>query len=173
MQVHIIQVRLIKMRYVIILFVFLLIPLVFAETTFFDNPDDVFVMGDSGSVVTGGVTVGGTTEEIMGGGVCLYKWNCTDWSECFSSGEQTRDCVNVGSCPDMYKVPEVKQDCDYVGLRVGEYLEEDKDLGGEIGEEETIGGSKIFIYFIVVLVILFVVFYLKRNYFKKLIKKSF
>ena len=39
------------MKYLIILL--LLIPLVHAETTFFDNPDDSFVMGDIGEQEVG------------------------------------------------------------------------------------------------------------------------
>ncbi|MFH0712061.1 MAG: hypothetical protein V1889_03040 [archaeon] len=148
---------------ILIILLFLFIPLVFAETTFFDNPDDAFVMGNSPA--TGGVII--TEEQQAGGGGCLYKWNCTDWSECFSSGEQTRDCVNVGSCPDTYKVPETRQNCTYVVSGIGEDLEKEGEEEGIVNE------NRIFIYVVVVLIILFVVFYLEKDYFKKLIKKSF
>jgi len=75
-----------KVKYLIILFIFLLIPLAFAETTFFDNPDDTFIMGSS---TTEGVII---TEEQAGGGGCLTNWSCSPWSSCIN-GKQTRNCT--------------------------------------------------------------------------------
>lgn len=47
-----------KMKYIIILFIFLLIPLASAATTFFDNPDGFFIMGGSTAAPTmGAVTL--------------------------------------------------------------------------------------------------------------------
>jgi len=74
-----------------------------AETTFFDQ-DDAFVMGNS---VTGGVIVG-TSE-----GGCIYRWNCTNWSECLESENQIRNCTNIGTCSDAYNSPETEQNCTY------------------------------------------------------------
>jgi hypothetical protein len=49
-----------------------------------------------------------------GGGGCHYKWNCTEWDECLSSGIETRSCENMGSCSDSRNPPELEQNCTYV-----------------------------------------------------------
>jgi hypothetical protein len=94
----------------IFLIFLILIPLTQAETTFFDNPDEVFIMGNP---TTGGLVI---TEELQarGGGSsgsCLYKWNCTNWTECLPPGKQTRICTNIGTCSDNYKTPEMTRNC--------------------------------------------------------------
>lgn len=155
------------MKYLILIIFFLLVPLVSADTTFFDNPDDVFIMGNSptGAVVDSGTTGG------SGGGGCTYKWNCTNWNECLPYGMQIRNCANIGTCPDTYKSPEIEQNCTYTTSpddeteKIYEQDETEKINGKEIVN------NKIFIYFIISLVILFIIFYLKKDYFKKLIRK--
>ena len=82
------------MKYIIILLIFLLIPFVNAESTFFDNPDDNFIMGSSattGGAVIGGTT-GGTTGGAISGGGCLTNWSCSSWSSCIN-GIQIRNCT--------------------------------------------------------------------------------
>lgn len=119
-----------KMRFIIFLFTFLLIPLVSAETSFFDNPNEAFIM--SNSATTGGA-VGGTSGGTTGGGGCRYEWKCTNWSECLPSGKQTRNCTNIGTCSDTYKSPEINQNCTYTAPK----FEEDKKLEKEnITEKE-------------------------------------
>ena len=152
------------MKYIIIFWVIIiLLPLINADTTFFDNPDDFFIMSDSTATSPTGEVIEGTTGGTTGGGSCLYKWNYTNWGECLPSGIQIRNCINVGTCPDTYNSPEIEQDCTYTPSL--EVEEEEKINGKEIIN------NKIFIYFIISLVILFIIFYLKKNYFKKLIKK--
>ncbi|MBI2106581.1 PRC-barrel domain-containing protein [Candidatus Woesearchaeota archaeon] len=113
------------MRFIILIVISLLsLPLIHAESTFFDNPDDVFIMGDS-------ETTGGA---VSGGGGCSYKWNCTDWSKCLSSGKQTRICTNLGTCSDSYKIPEIEQSCTYAAPEI----EGDKELEKEYPHEDEI-----------------------------------
>ncbi|MEK6848754.1 MAG: hypothetical protein AABX65_03940 [Nanoarchaeota archaeon] len=168
---------------VLLLTLTLSIILVSAETTFFDQ-DDAFIMGNSPVTPTAdsGVT-GGTT----GGGGCRYEWNCTNWNECLSSGKQTRNCTNIGTCSDTYKTPEINQNCTYAAPEVGKESkelekenvtkeEEEKEIGeqGRIGgiiKEENVDKNKIIVYSIIILIILFIIFYLKKDYLKKLIKK--
>lgn len=154
-----------KIRYDMTLFFLVLIPLVSADTSFFDNPDDVFVMGSSS---TGGV-IGVTT----GGGSCKYEWNCTNWGECFPSGKQTRNCTNIGTCSDTYKSPEIEQNCTYTNPE----SEKDKELENETEEptfsppdEKILDKNKIPVYFIIILIVS-IILYLKKDYLKKLIKK--
>ncbi len=153
------------MKLLLILFL-LLIPLVYAETTFFDNPDDVFIMGNP---ATGGV-IEGTTGVTTGGG-CSYKWNCTNWSECSSYGKQIRNCTNVGTCSSTYKFPAIEQNCTYPAPEIEE---KDKALENEtkkINEKGIISKDRILLYFIIILIILSIIFYLKKDYLKKLLKK--
>jgi hypothetical protein len=152
------------MKHIIFITFLLLIPLAFADTTFFDNPDETFIMGSS---PTGGViieeTTGGAISGTTSGGSCLYKWNCTNWNECLPSGKQKRNCVNIGTCLDTYKAPSTEQNCNYTASDSDEEKKENK----EIAEK-----NKLFSYFIIILIILFIIFYLKKDYFKKLIKKA-
>jgi len=154
------------MRWLVLIIFLLLISLVQANTTFFDNPDDVFIMSNPAT--------GGVIEEVEGGGGCKYEWNCTSWSECLPSGKQTRNCTNIGTCLDTYKTPEIEQNCTYTAPEVEEYegLEnKTEELPFPLPGEKIINKNKIMICIIVVLVILSVIFYLRKDYFKKLIKK--
>jgi len=142
-----------------------LIPLIQADTTFFDNPDDFFIMN---SPATGGVIITEEQQASGGGGSCLYKWNCTDWGECLTSGKQLRNCANIGTCLDTYKTPETEKNCTYTPSKIGE---EEEEIGEEEEEEEIAGRNKLIFCFIIALVALFIMFYFKKDYFKKLIKK--
>jgi hypothetical protein len=142
--------------YFLIIFL-ILIPLVFADTTFFDNIDDFFILSNS---TTTGEIIARTTGEITGtisGGACKYKWDCTNWSKCLLHGKQIRNCTNIGTCPDTYKTPEMEQNCLYI-------------FEGEVIWREVIDKHKILIYFIIIFTMGFIIFYLKRDYFKNLIK---
>ena len=171
------------MRFIIFLFTFLLIPLVSAETSFFDNPNEAFIM--SNSATTGGA-VGGTSGGTTGGGGCRYEWKCTNWSECLPSGKQTRICTNTGTCSDTYKSPETKQNCTYTApepKKEAKELEKENVLLDEeetkkqnktekdIVEKEIINRNKISVYSIIILMIISVTLYLKKDYLKKQIKK--
>lgn len=145
---------------IIFIFMLLLTPLVYAETTFFDNPDDFFIMG---SPVTGGVA------EVTNKIGCRHDWKCTDWGKCALSGKQTRDCKNVGTCSDSYNPPKTEQDCIYAA---SEIKEDNITQKKEEKQEEIINVNKTIIYSIISLVILSVIFYLKRDYIKKRIKKG-
>jgi len=134
-----------------------LIPLISADTTFFDNPDDFFIMGSSAT--TGEVTTG-TAEGTTNGGSCKYEWNCTDWSKCLLFGKQIRNCTNVGTCSDTYKTPITEQNCTY-------------SFEGEMIVRKIIDKKKVLICCIIIFIIGFIILYLKKNYFKKLIKKQF
>jgi hypothetical protein len=144
-----------------------------AETTFFDNPDDAFIMYD---FATGGVVIIGRTGETTGGGGCTYEWNCTDWSKCLPSGKQTRNCVNVGTCPDMYEPPEMEQDCTYTASpEIGEEYEEPENETGKIGEREIADENIIFLYslttILVIVIISSIIFYSRKGCFGKPIKR--
>ena len=171
----------IKMKYIIPILILFLIHSVYAETTFFDQ-DDAFVMSNSQTTPTGEV-IGETT----GGGGCRYEWNCTNWIECLQSGKQTRNCINIGTCSDTYKFPEIEQNCSYV---TPEFEEKGKELKNktekedgieeiipdngteEIPDKEIVNKNKVFIYFVIALIILIIIIYLKKDYLKKLIKRT-
>ncbi len=158
---------------VLFLAAFFFIPLVAAETTFFDQ-DDAFVMGNSPATPT--------TGQATGGGGCRYEWNCTNWGECLSSGKQTRNCTNIGTCSDGYKTPEIEQNCTHTAPKVEEESKElekenvtEEEQEKETEEQDETGGfvdkNKIVVYAVIILIILSIVLYLKKDYFKKLVKK--
>lgn len=49
-----------------------------------------------------------------GGGGSAYKWVCDDWSECSSSGSQTRVCINERHGEGDYRKPAEVQECEYI-----------------------------------------------------------
>lgn len=154
------------------LFIFLLlIPLAFAETTFFDNPDNFFIMSSS---ATGEIT-GGATGETAGSGGCIYKWNCTKWGECLPSGKQNRNCINIGTCSDVYKTPEINKNCNYPVKGAEEEKKEPEsekqDETEIISEKKIADRDTIFLCSIIILTIGLIIFYFKKDYFKKQIRK--
>lgn len=145
------------MKFISLIIFFLIIPLVYAETTFFDQ-DDAFIMGES---TTGGA-IGGTT----GGGGCRYEWVCTNWSICFPSGKQTRDCTNIGACSDTYKSPETEQNCTYPAPELkkeNKELKKENETEKSIVEKEIMDRNKIIVYSIIILIIISVILCLKKN----------
>lgn len=150
------------MKCVFLIFLIFLTGLVSANTTFFDNPDDVFMMSDS----TTGEVAGEITNGEGDSAFCLYKWNCTNWSECLQSGKQIRNCTNNGTCLDTYNPPVTEQNCTYISSE-----EEKSEETEKIIWEELPNKNKIILYSIIILIALSIILYLKRSYFKKIIKK--
>lgn len=148
------------MKFRIILLIILGISIVSADTTFFDNPDDLLIIGSSVTANSGTTEITGRITE--GGGGCIYKWNCTEWSECFSTGRQIRNCINFGTCPNNYKVPQTKQNCHYISPQTEEKSEETTG-------KETTDKNKIFIYLILTVISIFIIF----NLLKLLLPKKF
>jgi hypothetical protein len=151
-----------------------------AETTFFDNPDDAFIMDD---FATGGVVIVGRTGGTTSVGACTYQWNCTDWSVCLPSGKQRRNCVNVGTCPDTYEPPGMEQDCTYTASpEVGEEHEEpgnetgELNETGEMGEKEIADENIIFLYSLITTLAIgmtgSIIFYSRKGYFGKPVKRT-
>lgn len=139
-----------------------------AEISFFDNPFDAFILGYS---ATGGAP-GGITEIITGyatggalgtieattSGVCIYKWNCTNWGECLSFGKQIRACTNIGTCLSTYKSPEITRNCISAILPLKVENEEKAPKNEtEICEKEK-EDNKAFIYFAIFLIVSFIIF---------------
>jgi hypothetical protein len=145
------------MKILIISLILFLIPLVCAETTFFDNPDDIFVMANPAAA--NAVNAGGTTEETATFGSCTYKWNCTDWDRCSFSGKQNRICSNIGTCSEKYKPPRIEQNCTYLPIT------------GETIWREIIHNNKIIAYLVFIIIILLITIYFEKKYLKKQIKK--
>jgi hypothetical protein len=65
-----------------------------------------------GSVDEGCTTGGGGGSRR--GGVCLPKYNCTEWGPCQSDGTQTRTCTQVAGCGTTTTKPEETQTCTYI-----------------------------------------------------------
>lgn len=137
-----------------------------SEITFFDNPNEWFIMSSSSTHEV----IFGITEED-----CRYGWNCTNWGECLS-GKQVRTCTNIGTCSDTYKVMEINRNCTFTVLEIeGEIKKDFDEFDGYIEKKqrdiEKVNGNEVmaFFCFVIILVISFVILYLKKDYFKKLI----
>jgi hypothetical protein len=156
-----------KFKILIAVIIFLFTPLIYAETTFFDSSDEVFIMGNYNiqTAIEAGLTNGETTGAIEGittSGGCIYKWNCTDWSRCSFTMRQTRECFNIGSCLDDYNTPKIEQNCTSYKIE------------GRMISWKIINGSKSFIYIIIaVLVMISVAFFLDKSYIKGVFRKIF
>lgn len=109
-----------------------LISLVNADSTFFDSPDYSFVIGNPST------TDSGITSRTTNGGGCKYEWNCTNWSECLPSGKQIRNCVNIGSCSDTYKSPEIEKNCTYAVSELEKETEKKNEKENQIFKEPLI-----------------------------------
>jgi len=134
------------------------INLVYADTTFSDNPDDILIMSNSSTTfngATGGIT-GEVIEETIGGTNCLYKWNCTNWEVCSPSEKQIRNCTNVGTCLDEYKPPKTNQSCNYTSQNSNE---ENKKSGTEY--------NNVIFYWAGGMIILLIAICLIKKYFRK------
>jgi len=153
------------MKQITIFLVLLLsMPLISSDTTFFNNPNDYFIMSNFQSAAqTADTPI--ITERASGAGSCVYKWDCTKWSECTIFGKQNRNCMNIGNCIDTYKTPETEQNCIYLQKDIEEYekqSETEKETK-ELVQKNIINKERIFIYFIILLVILSVIFYIKKG----------
>ena len=96
------------MKFIIFIIISLLfLPLVNAETSFFDQ-DDAFIMGNSPT----GEVAEETTSGATNGGGCLTNWTCSDWSFC-NNGIQIRNCTKEKAyCyADLNKKPIENQNC--------------------------------------------------------------
>lgn len=141
-----------------IILLILLTSLVSSETTFFDNPDDTFIISNSFTTAGESIITGGYALNSEAG--CNYKWNCTKWSKCSVSEEQTRNCINIGTCSNKYNSPKIKQNCTYI-----------PEITGRIIWEKIKDNNQLLINFIFIFVILLLAFYLEKRYLKNLIKK--
>ncbi len=96
------------MKYIIILLAILLfLPLVNADSTFYDNPDDAFVSPNpsvTSSVISQQESSGGT------GGGCLTNWACSSWSGCIND-IQTRNCTKIKNYCYAGTKPNETQSC--------------------------------------------------------------
>ncbi|MEK6952429.1 MAG: hypothetical protein AABX29_05415 [Nanoarchaeota archaeon] len=98
------------MKYFILLLIIIILlsSLVSADSTFFDNPNDAFIMGGS---TTSGV-IEGTTEATTSGEGCLTNWTCSNWSSC-NNRVKIRNCTKTKTyCyADLKKKPIESQNC--------------------------------------------------------------
>ena len=47
--------------------------------------------------------------------ICLERWNCSEWSECFPDNMQYRNCIDENSCGTLAQKPPIEQSCVYIG----------------------------------------------------------
>ena len=152
-----------KLKFFIAFIFFILVShFILADTTFFDNTNDAYIMSNSTllGLTEGGASSSTSTSFLTTSIGCNYDWNCTNWGVCLPSGEQVRTCINIGSCSNLYDFPETNQNCTYNAQNVSMN-----------NPPETKGGqtfSYLFIGLGIISIITFIIlFYLKKNYLKK------
>ena len=152
------------MKYFILLLgIILILPSIYAESTFFDQ-DDIFIMGSS--------TSGGTDSGTTGGGSCLTNWSCSDWSFC-NNGMQIRNCTKqkVYCYADLNKKPIESQNCsvdksgDKNNIESGEEISNSPEIKAIKNNWYWISG--VIIVFIILVILGFVLHkkHRKRRYF--------
>ena len=172
------------MKFIILSFVLsiIAISLVSADTISINWVGDGGVVGSPNSLIEGfntitestsnGGTTGGTSGGSSGGGGnCEYKWSCTDWSECSQSEKQIRYCANIGTCPSTYKTPETSQSCTSVSQKTEEGNKDVNKITEKTDLLHDIKNNEKLVYSIAVLIILAIIFSLKKDYFIKRTKK--
>lgn len=80
--------------------------------------------GGSDSEITGDVVNG--QEEVE---ECVPDWDCSSWSDCTSSGSQTRTCTDLNNCGVTSGKPSETQTCEYT------FSEEPEESFEELFEE--------------------------------------
>lgn len=44
---------------------------------------------------------------------CIENWNCTEWSECYENGTQTRSCTDLNNCGTNNDKPATERECEH------------------------------------------------------------
>jgi len=132
------------MKLVTLIMALFVIPSIFAETTFFDDPDSFFIMSVAPTMV-------GSSSD------CRYQWKCSGWGECSLKGVQERNCTNMGTCLNTYYPPVIEQNCTYAPP-----IKEETTLTNKSGIETEMGvlsknalliiAGLVIIYFILIIV---------------------
>ena len=116
------------MKYIIILLAILLfLPLVNADSTFYDNPNDACVYPNpsvTSSVISQQESSGST------GGGCLTNWSCSSWSGCIND-IQTRNCTKIKNYCYAGTKPNETQTCTVLPTPTTE-----EKIKGEAGTEK-------------------------------------
>lgn len=158
--------------FILFLGIILLSSLVNADSTFFDNPADAFIMGGS---ATGESAQGsGTTGGAISGVGCLTNWSCSSWSSCVD-GIQTRNCIKEKSyCyADLKKKPIESQNCsiDKSGDKNNTGSEDriassPNENDGNIDNVNFFSIKIIILVILIAIVIVSIILYKKRRYFR-------
>jgi hypothetical protein len=110
---------------IIITYLFL-INSVYAETSFYDNPDDALIYSYS-------FYSPNFVDNSQGGGGCLTDWNCSSWSACINN-LQSRNCIKIRNSCNAGAKPGETQNCTisspdfWTGNKTEEKAEENKTI---------------------------------------------
>jgi hypothetical protein len=149
----------VKMKFIILIIFLFLLNFAYADTTFYENPNEALILG---TYTAEAITSNELTGRATGTTSCVYMWNCTNWSRCLLSGKQTRICNNIGTCSNTYLIPETEQNCTYHFF----------EIKGKFILEEDSKTNKLIIYSAAALIILFAIFYLEKDKIKRAIKRQ-
>lgn len=162
-----------KMRKVIFLFSFLILTsLVHAEITFFDDSNDVFIIGEAGDSSLSSTTISSSQE----GGSCRHKWECMNWSACLPPGEQTRKCTNIGTCSDKYNPPEIEQNCTSTPIKIEDNIKRQNETKNQMFEESKeklkTDENKLYTYFYIIFLVGILLWFIRKDIILKYSKKD-
>ena len=108
---------------------------------------------------------------ISGGGHCVTKWECTNWTDCSVSGKQYRTCIyNKNWCKPTYSKPTENQTCDYVAPSVEKEPINETEVETPVPEEiiapeplKTINGLYVILAIVGVIVIIILAYFAFRS----------
>lgn len=115
-------------------------------------------------IITTPVIIPDSSSSGSGGGTCMTKWNCSEWSECQSSGTQSRVCsYKTNYCKPTSVKPNETQSCNYIKpaeVEPEEAKNETKETTDNVNKEGiSINRATWAIIVIVIIVILFIIIY--------------
>jgi hypothetical protein len=65
--------------------------------------------------------------------LCIERWECSEWSQCYPSGLMFRSCTDMNDCGTLLRKPKEQMECNYTGTcfdGIKNQGEEGVDCGG-------------------------------------------
>ena len=137
----------------------LVLPFILAQTTFYENPSDFYLFQTIPTLNSDNIV--SNQGSVYSSSGCLTDWNCSSWSECINS-TQTRNCTKIYENCYSGTTPEEIQSCNVSAQNKNSQLNFNLTQTNPKGGPG-IGGLSIIFLILGVLLVILIVFLLKRN----------